>query len=157
MFNVPDFDKLAKYVLEFYRGRPVILQPFDYPMPNIPILAAGASATSSIKVSSNADFWIYEANGAMDGDPSFLFAQVTDTGSQETLITGQNLQNFVRGSEIVRFNQTPDGLILSGTLPLPKRVAANSVITYTWTNTDTLPTIAPFYVTLTGVLAFPQG
>lgn len=158
MFHTPNFDEFARHVVDFYRGRPVVLQPFEYQMPTTGVIANGATTPVSVKVAGNADFWMYELDWYTDNFSAFLYGQLIDTGSQELLSIGANLANYTKAYEFGRF-VAPSSSVpnIAGVLPIPKRFASNSTVTISWTNDGSAPGISAVYSVIRGVLAFEQG
>lgn len=156
MFNTPNFEEYARHVIEFYRGKPVVLQPFDYPMPTTAQILVGGNQPVSVKVAGNADFWLYGIDFFTGSGNTSLYGQFFDSGSQEIIALSANLNNRVVASEFARFVNAAGDPNFGGLLPLPRRIASNSTATITWSSAGPFD-VDPVYSTLRGVLAFPQG
>lgn len=148
------FDELAAFVLSQYGNQRVLLQPYEYQLPTTAAIAAGTTAAVSVKISGNADFWMYEGSLYSDLNVDDLGVQMVDTGSNEQIASGPLLQNYVDAREMFALENTGSAVPTSAQLILPKRFAMNATVTVSFTNRGA-GNVAAVYSAIRGVLAYP--
>lgn len=151
------YDELAAFVLSHYGEQAVKLAFYEYQLPTLAAIGVGLSSTASLKVSGNADFWMYEGSLYTDFGAANLSVQLVDTGSNEQIASGPLSANFVNSNEIFSLALAGASVPVSQQLILPRRFAMNSTLTFTFTNRSAITPTEVVYSAIRGVLAYPMN
>lgn len=146
MRNIVDFTEIEAYVARVWQGQRCILKPYFF---NADFAGFNQleSETQTIKINSNADFLIVEMRATTDSVDN-LFAncsiQITD---------GATLEQFY-SSKVPMYDVATIAGRSHQSMSVPRRVAGNSLLTITVSETDNVAPVEGFQISLVGVLVF---